>query len=400
MKNLIYFLCLIFFIGASSQEVEDFCGKAKIHFERIADLIILNADINGYKNLKLIFDTGSNGVILFDEKYFDRVQLKNAQSISMRGLGADTVIAGKFIKNNQLSLSKNLNFKNVDTYLITDRSVNLGAKFGTDIHGIIGNDLFRQFIVHINYTQQKLILANTAIKKNKYEEIPMVTYNRKPFLRIKNKDRIYTLLMDSGGSDALWLFDSDVKWETTPHIRDFLGFGLSGEVIGRRMRKDSIYFGNQYFEKMYVAVPDAKYTDFIKNIYPKRDGSVGMEFIKRYNWIIDYKRQKIYYKPNRKIKEKFSYNVTGIEVFQPIREINFFVIESILLNSLADEAGIYPDDVILSINGISSKNLTLESIYSILENNTAKKMTITVDRNGHRLYFDIPIADILNQDNQ
>ncbi len=393
----------IVFLGLSftiySQNIEYLqASKVQLNYKNLSDLIIIKASLNDHKNLNFILDTGSNGLIVFDSIYFNSHQLRMAQSVGVRGLGSDSLLTAHLIKNNLLKIHKKFIASDANVYMILDNHFSLGARFGMHIHGIIGNDLFRNYFLHLNYQNQKITIAKEALRKEQYQKWKSKFQNNKPFLTLKGpNNEKYPLLMDSGGVDAVWLFDSEVDWETKPYIRDFLGFGLSGEVVGNRIRKDSICFQNDCYDKMYVAVPDSIYTNYIKEIYVNRKGSVGGQFLKKYNWIIDYKNQIIYYKSNRNRKEKFSYNVTGMEVFQPIDFLRYYVIESVLLESASYKIGLRPHDVIRSINGRHVSDLFLSDIYQILHNARAKKMTLTVEREGHRIYFEIPIRDILNQ---
>ena len=42
-------------------------------------------------------------------------------------------------------------------YIITDDLIDLSAKMGQDIHGILGGELFNQFVISINYAKERLI---------------------------------------------------------------------------------------------------------------------------------------------------------------------------------------------------------------------------------------------------
>ncbi len=394
--SLLLSLLMIFSLNAQEKVVLE--GKqVKLMYQSISGLIVVKANLNGYKNLNFILDTGSNGIIVFKDVFFSPSQLRSANDLSIRGLGSDSLLTAKLVHNNTLKLHNRLYGEQLKVFLITENEFSLGAKYGFRVHGIIGNDYFRALNLGLNYQNQKIRVSHELHKIHKYKKTDAEFHLNKPFLQLSdNFNNDYPVLMDSGGVDALWLFDTEIDWHSKPHIRDFLGFGLSGEVIGNRIRKDSIYFQNEYFDKMYVAVPDTIYTNYIKKIYPSRKGSVGAQFLKRFNWVIDYQNQEIYYRPNRFRKEEFSYNVTGMEVFQPVEALRIYVIESILKDSAADHAGLFANDIIRSVNGKNVNELTLHDIYSSLQNHKAKKMTITVERNGQRIYTEIPLWDILN----
>ncbi len=393
------FLFVVMTLNAQSKGVHLDKEKVDLKFENIADLIVLKADLNDFKDLNFIVDTGSNVTIVFDSIYFTPKKYENAHNISIRGLGSDTLLSAKVVTENRFSLHRLFYDNDARIVVVGNNKFDLGAKFGKDIHGIIGNDFFRDFAMHIQYSKEKITVAQSVQKKSRYQVTNLPFYRNKPFLKLQDASKKeYELLIDSGGSDAVWFFDTEVNWEEVPHIRDFLGFGLSGEVIGNRVRKDSMRFASFWFPKLYVAIPDANYTNFVKEMYPNRKGSVGGKFLKRFDWVIDYPNQKLYFRKNRNFRKSFTYNATGIEVFQPLEFIHYYVIESVLRGSAGDEAGLYPDDIIKSINGVAVYELSLKEIYDVLNNYKAKKMTIAVERNGRSYKFQIPIRDILNEE--
>jgi hypothetical protein len=64
---------------------------------------------------------------------------------------------------------------------------------------------------------------------------------------MKNKLRIpVKLLIDSGSSNAIWLFEDIEKGLGVPknNYEDFLGQGLSGSVFGKRSKIEGICLGN------------------------------------------------------------------------------------------------------------------------------------------------------------
>ena len=83
---------------------------------------------------------------------------------------------------------------------------------GTDVHGILGYELFSRFIIEIDY-QKKLLTLMTPErfrKRAKFQAIPMVIQDTKPYiivpLVLQNGTSIEAkLLVDSGASHGLML---------------------------------------------------------------------------------------------------------------------------------------------------------------------------------------------------
>src|SRR5690606_41566559 len=58
-------------------------------------------------------------------------------------------------KNNLFKIGKVVN-RQQDFYLIRDANVNFSQQIGYRVHGIIGFDLFKNFIVEVNYKNERI----------------------------------------------------------------------------------------------------------------------------------------------------------------------------------------------------------------------------------------------------
>ena len=160
-------------------------------------------------------------------------------------------------------------------YLVLKDQFELSGKMGTTIHGIIGYSLLKDVIAKINYKTKKIILYNPknfSIQKNakKCEEFPVEFYRNKPYVgaaiqldTIGNEMTSVKMLIDTGGSDALWLFEESHEKIKTPlrHYNDILGEGLSGTIYGNRARIPKVRLG-----KFEVLQPTVSFLDTI--FYP------------------------------------------------------------------------------------------------------------------------------------
>tara|TARA_B100000795_G_scaffold204056_1_gene157659 strand:- start:1082 stop:1369 length:288 start_codon:yes stop_codon:yes gene_type:complete len=94
---------------------------------------------------------------------------------------------------------------------------------GIRVHGAIGYDFFKNLIVKTNYNKSKLSFykPETYIEKEckKCEVFYLTFNNKKPYLNVTNiygnDTDIYTLLIDSGSIDAIWLFDNSILEKKT-----------------------------------------------------------------------------------------------------------------------------------------------------------------------------------------
>lgn len=228
---------------------------------------------------------------------------------------------------------KNILSPNQELYVILKDAFNLSAKMGTTIHGIIGYDLLKDVIVKVNYNTKKIVFYNpktyVASKCRKCEVFPLRFYRKKPYIDVDvNIDTIgivktpVKLLIDTGGSDAMWLFEGTKKNIKTPikHFKDILGEGLSGTIYGNRSKIPSISLG-----KFYIKEPTVSFLDSISTFnarkFKERNGSLGGNILKRFKLWIDYPNKKIRLKKNASLKDGFYYNMSGLYLIYDGQEL-------------------------------------------------------------------------------
>ena len=152
-KVILFLLFLSFTLSFQAQgrfRILDNSKKSQnATFSLVNNLIVIEAQVNG-KNLNFLLDTGIKKTILFNLKFEDSLQLRNVEKIKLRGLGEGESINALTSEGNYFKFKGIVNPK-LSLYAITDDLFDLSAKMGMDIHGIIGGDLFRDFIVKINY---------------------------------------------------------------------------------------------------------------------------------------------------------------------------------------------------------------------------------------------------------
>ena len=299
-------------------------SKQSLSFKLINNLIVIPLELNG-KKLSFILDSGVGKTILFNLSKNDSIGLNNLEKIQLQGLGKGNSIEALLSINNNLTL-KNISSKNESIYVILNEYFDLSAKMGITIHGIIGYNLLRNFIVKVNYSSKKISFYDR--KKFKYktcrkcEVFPLEFYRKKPYLNaqvqldtIANQLTDVKLLIDSGGSDAIWLFEDSKEAIKTPkrYFEDILGEGLSGSVIGNRSRISKIKLKSFEIKNPTVSFLDSVSTRHARN-FKERNGSIGGSILKRFIVWFDYPNKKLTLKKNGSFSKGFNYNMSGLDI--------------------------------------------------------------------------------------
>ena len=419
----------------NSQEGFRFLNQNKkterIRFKFINNLIVIPLKING-KKLSFILDSGVSKTILFNITQNDSIGLNSVEKVSLRGLGKGEPVEALLSKNNKLSL-KNIVSYDETIYVIVRDYFDLSSKMGTTIHGIIGYNLLSNYVVKINYKNRYIDFYNPEnyeLKRcKKCETFPLNFYRKKPFIDAKvqldtigDKLTDVKLLIDSGGSDAIWLFEHTKPEIVTPinHFNDILGVGLSGSIYGNRSRISTFKLGSFIIEQPTVSFLDSISTKNAR-MYKERNGSIGSNILKRFIVWFNYANNTITFKKNGSFKKGFNYNMSGLDVVyngkQLVKEedvrsysdaynqsvsstnsVKFITsfsykfkpsyrIRNIVANSPADKAGLKVDDIILRLNNKPAHEYQLGEIIQKFQEKDGKRIKITVDRKGEKLKF-------------
>ncbi|MCV6628700.1 MAG: aspartyl protease family protein, partial [Flavobacteriaceae bacterium] len=322
-KNVLFLVFLSVFMLTKAQRfyLPEDVKHSTIRFNLVNNLIVVPVEVNG-TSLSFILDTGVSRPILFNISEQDSVALSNLNPIKIQGLGSNGPVQAFRSTANKMRIGKAQNIYQ-DLFLVMDKDINLSPSLGVAVHGMIGFDLFRDFVVEINYSAKKLKLINRRHYRKKLcnscEELPIEIYRNKAYVMAttSNLDRSNNvkLLIDTGSSDAIWLFADEALQLQVPQksFEDFLGRGLSGNIFGFRGKYDYLHFGEFSLKEPVVSFPDRQYFLPMKNKIG-RNGSVGGAVLRRFKIVFDYQSKHIILKKNTMFKKPFAYNVSGIEL--------------------------------------------------------------------------------------
>lgn len=430
-------LCFLFIYSLPSQAQNGFVfeknvDKVEIPFQLINNLIFIPIKVNGVP-LNFLLDSGVDETILFSMDDKKEVRFLDVEKVALRGLGSENSVDGLKSKNNFLTISGLKSSEHL-VYVILDQSFNLSSHIGIPVNGIIGYHFMKNNLVEINYDKKRITIYKDSEKyrnkiEKKFKSVPITIEKLKPYIKanvmVSNMEIPVKLLIDIGNSDAVWLFQNSSKNIKVPekNFEDYLGKGFSGDIEGKRAQIDRFSMSGFNFKNPIVAFPDTTSVRNVKMV-KSRSGSVGAEILKRFLVVFDYANQKLYLKKNSHFDDPFSYNKTGIELqhygLQWVQETvrletvplheggsvvnNFkykfdlkpvYVITNVRKNSLAAEAGLQKEDVLVRINGMPAHYFSLEKINAILKSEDEKWVTLEVQREDKLLKFKFQLHNVL-----
>jgi len=365
--------------------------RITLKFKSASNLIIIPVTINDSDTLNFILDTGVRYPIITELPFVNKLNLNYMLPVEIKGLGEGTSLTAYRSGNNTMKID-GLTARNQEVQMIIDENFQISHMLGIPVHGLIGFNLFKDYVVEIDYLNEKITLHKPEYYKYRDRKkdiiMPLHFDGNKPFVRTSIvtddlKEVPVKLLVDTGASDALWLSESSDERIHLPenNIETFLGRGLSGDLYGTKGRIDGIWVGPLILPKPIVAFPNSQVIDQLISSND-RNGTIGAEILRRFFVTIDYRNSRLTLRPNHKIKDDFNYNMSGMEVTNPMPGLPVYTIANIRDNSPAYFAGLQENDQILSINSSSHKSIELNDINLLLQSKENKKIRMKVLRNG------------------
>jgi len=368
-------------------------NRINIHFDMVHNLMIIPVFINGSDTLKFILDTGVSHTMITSLKGSYGATFNFAREINLMGLGEGNEIKAYHSFGNVIELPGVIGF-NQNVIILKDEFDYLSQGLGTQIHGLIGYDVFENFVVEIDYKSQKMTLYDPNFyeqrRRDRYmkkmDQVAMEVVKRKPYVYAKVEDEYGNevrskFLVDSGASHALTLFTSTNQNIVVPDnaIYTFIGVGLSGDIYGEIGKANKIELGKYKLKKPLVTFPDDASVQ-ISNYEKDRSGSIGADILKRFTVVFDYDRGEMLIKPNGYFKNEFKYNLSGIDVTTPYPDVPVYQVTKIRKGSPAWIAGLEIGDQLVTINGIETSEFSLSNLVQMLQSKVGRTMRVGVKR--------------------
>ncbi len=364
--------------------------KVKIPFEIYSNLIVVPVILNDQLPLRFVLDTGVRTTILTEKAFSDILNLSYNKKYTIAGLGGDKIVEAYVTSGVSLTLPPGIKGRGHSMLVLEEDYLELRNYLGTEVQGILGYELFSRFIVQVNYDTKILTLTTPEHFKPKksYQVIPINVEDTKPYitghLSYCDQEKLeLKLMVDSGASHGLFLDESSDSALYIPekHISSSLGRGLGGVLRGKIARLKRFELGKRSWENLIVTFPQENdLLDSLKSSSSFRHGSIGGEILNRFKVIFDFPGERIFLKKGKAFKKPFSYNMSGLTVKAKGSRLNSYEIVEVRENSSGEKAGFKKGDIILSINNIDARNLSLSNIIAFFNSKENKKVRIRVRR--------------------
>ncbi len=399
----------LFFCGLANPALaQPFLGINKdfkrldIPFEYENNLIVVEVLFNNIFPLKFIFDTGAENTILAKKEFAEILGIPYEREFKLLGADMKTELTAYLIRNVHLHVGE-LVMPRHSMLVLADDYFRFEEMAGLEVHGILGADVFRNLVVKINFERKVISLTKRRYFKppKGYGSVPIEIFRSKPYLfadlQLK-RDSVtrVKLLIDSGAMVSLLVnTNTHPDLHLPPNIlRGNVGAGLGGFIEGYIGRVAALEVGSYKINEIVTNFQDID-SLMDRSILNGRHGILGNQILQKFHLVIDYPKETLYLKPNRKFKKPFKFDKSGLVVIAASIRLDSYLIHEVISGTPAAEAGLLPGDKIVSINGWPSGFLSLAGINKVLRKKEGKRIKMRVNRHGIKMAFQFKLRKLI-----
>lgn len=366
----------------------------EIPFQYKNNFIIVDIVFDKKLALKFIFDTGAEHTVLLKKEITDFLRIPYERKIQILGSDLRKDLFAHLIRRINLQIG-NIQVSNHSLLVLDDNYFNFENKIGSDIAGILGADLFKACRVKIDYQSKKITLLPSSKKEpKKHQKIPLEISENKLYIQteVELADTTSTiptkLMIDTGAGLSLLLYTNthpDLKLPKNVLLGK-VAQGLGGDLDGYLGRIKSLQLLGEKLKLFNVLTNYQEiHTHLDTTELNLRNGLIGNQILERFHVIIDYPRQQMWLRPNKKYKTNFEFDKSGLLLIAGGAQLTEYYVATVLPNSPAAEAGIIRGDRIMNVNGVSAHVLGLSSLTKKFRKKAGKKIKLILKRGSVKM---------------
>lgn len=352
-------------------------------------VVLIQATLDTFTEpLNFILDTGSGGISLDSSTTleFNISHVPSGRTVS----GIAGIREVDYARHHHLNFP-GLKVDSLDFY-INDYEI-LSSVYGIKIDGIIGYSFLRRYIVKIDFDSLRIQVYHPGdIKYPRRGTILNPLFTALPIQPLIIKDARTVkgnFYIDTGAGLCFLIskrFEEDssfLKEKRKPVSIQAQGLGGKKQMQLTVIKK--VQIGPYTFRKVPANILDDEYNVIS---YPFIGGLIGNDILRRFNMIINYPKREIHLLPNSHYHDHFDYSYTGMNMYLTEGRI---LVDEVMENSPAFEAGLKQDDIIMGVNANFSNDI---GVYKNLLSNVGEKVTLVIYRNAELMSITFKVGRI------
>jgi hypothetical protein len=357
-----------------------------VKFDLYHNRVYVPVKVNGEGPFAFVLDTGASMSGL-DSALAQRLGTKPKGKTDLQGNGEDRgrievtrivtlSVGGTPIETGMVGI---VPFAELETYE------------GRTVDGVLGLELFKQYLVEIDYERETLKLYESATYSHNGSGgvIPLRMFKGglvlvRTKVDVSDHDQLETdLAIDSGTYSTLRLHrpfaEKHKMLESSRTIVHSSGFGLGGEFAEALGRVQALELG-----PFKLVSPLTAFSQASRGQTSRKDlaGTIGGGILRRFTVIFDYSRQQMILEPNSHLHDPFAGDMSGMILTTAPPQFTIITVRHVTENTPAAELGIREGDQIVTLDGQPVGAMGLEKIRQLFEHQAAYRLEIT---RGERL---------------
>jgi hypothetical protein len=379
-----------FSVGAGASSVT-------VPFELLNNHLYVEVKLNGKGPFKLILDTGGANVITPDTAR--ALGVKAEGKIEGHGVGEQSADVA-FAKLGSIELG-GITLRD-QLFAVFDLG-SLAAAEGMPQQGIIGYEVFKRFVVRVDYEHRTLTLTlpSAFAYHGTGVVVPFKFNDHVPEVEGAIDGIAGTFDIDTGSRASLDLLgpfveEHGLRAHYAPKLEGVSGWGLGGAARAQFARAESLRLGG-----LEIPHPVIELTRQTKGAFSNKfvAGNVGGALLRRFNVTFDYSRQQIIFEPHAGAASAGSFDRAGVWMHLaaagPGGPAAFEAID-VYAGGPAAEAGLRAGDRILQVDGRGPGDLTLAALRERLRDApVGTRVHLLIERGGERRELVVVVRDLV-----
>ena len=357
---------------------------ARVPFELAGSSVFLAVRVNGFGPRWFLLDTGSLGSV---------VEAATARALRLETAGS-TVSTGAAGPASSTRL-RHVTF-DIGGARLADRpavAIDLTAiaeSIGRRVDGILGSDLFRRYVVAIDFEQRELALYEPEAFRPRVgaEVLPLLFHDEHPYVRaslrlLGGAEVAGDFVIDSGSNVAVILLPSFLDAQglraSLPPLLGTAGQGVGGALDLPLGRAETLRLGRFALDRPLTGYP-------AQGRFARQGmaGNIGNAVLRRFRVVFDYSRSRMSLEPNGSFADPYDHDMSGLALVTRSPEFRARTVLRVREGSPAHEAGVRAGDAILAMDGRDASELPLAALRDAFRV-PGRRLVLTVKR-GERTF--------------
>ena len=366
-------------------------SSTSVPFDLINNHIYVQVKLNGKGPFRILCDTGGANIIT--PTVAKELGVKSEGALQGRGVGE---------KSEDIGLAK------LETLQVGDATLSnqlfavypmesFASVEGVDIPGLIGYEVFKRFVVKVDYEHNILTLTvpSAFAYQGNGTKLPFVFNAHIPQVDGSIDGIAGKFDIDTGSRSSLdimkpFVEKHDLVAKYNAKIEAVTGFGVGGAARSLLARAQVLQLGNV---EVHNPVTELSVQEKGAFISPYVAGNVGAGVLKRFNITFDYAHQELILEPNANYGKPDVFDRSGMWVNQGA---GAFEVMDVTAGGPAAAAGIKVGDKIVAVDGQAAAQITLPDLRKRFKSESAgTKVRLAVKSGDQQRDVELVLKDLV-----